>query len=209
MPEGTPPARGAGRARGRGATRGRGGRGGAASVTQSADAPLNASTSRPSSALGTASATGAPLRDSATPKPTRGTSVGRFRPKNVRRDEAARDVLARQELEKDNARAKAEARAQARSRGRSRRARGDAMGRGGFMSRAAVASGPFSQINIEGMLAFYLTAWDARLTLTRGCKVLWRLGWRRRRWRRRWVLRRRRGKSKEGRRWLWGGIWPS
>ncbi|KAK1503955.1 RNA polymerase III RPC4 [Colletotrichum tamarilloi] len=46
--------------------------------------------------------------------------------------------------------AKAEARAQARSRGRSRRARGDAMGRGGFMSRAAVASGPFSQMTTEG-----------------------------------------------------------
>ncbi|GKT50289.1 uncharacterized protein ColSpa_10470 [Colletotrichum spaethianum] len=150
MPEGTTPARGAGRARGRGA-RGRGaGRGAAASVTPSAETP--APTSRPSSALGTASATAGPSRDSATPRPapTRGTSVGRFRPKVVRRDEAARDAIARQELEKDNARAKAEARAQARSRGRSRRARGDAMGRGGFMSRTAVASGPFSQINIEG-----------------------------------------------------------
>ncbi|KAL0944136.1 DNA-directed RNA polymerase iii [Colletotrichum truncatum] len=150
MPEGTPPARGAGRARGRGATRGRG-RGAATSATPSGETPSGTPISRPSSALGTASAAGAPTRsDSATPKPTRGTSVGRFRPRAVRRDEASRDVLARQELEKDNARAKAEARAQARSRGRSRRARGDAMGRGGMMSRAAVASGPFSQIHFEG-----------------------------------------------------------
>ncbi|KAK6219647.1 hypothetical protein QIS74_05149 [Colletotrichum tabaci] len=149
-PEGTTPARGAGRARGRG-TRGRGaGRGTSASVTPSVEAP--APISRPSSALGTATGPAGLVRDSATPRPapTRGTSVGRFRPKVVRRDEAARDAIARQELEKDNARAKAEARAQARSRGRSRRARGDAMGRGGFMSRTAVASGPFSQINIEG-----------------------------------------------------------
>ncbi|KAF6845352.1 DNA-directed RNA polymerase iii [Colletotrichum musicola] len=150
MPEATPPARGAGRARGRG-VRGRGGRGGAASATPSGEATSSAPDSRPSSAIGTASGTSAPPRsDSATPKPTRGASVGRFRPKVVRRDEASRDVLARQELEKDNARAKAEARAQARSRGRSRRARGDAMGRGGMMSRTAVASGPFSQIHIEG-----------------------------------------------------------
>ncbi|KAK1594748.1 RNA polymerase III RPC4-domain-containing protein [Colletotrichum navitas] len=150
MPEGTTPARGAGRARGRG-TRGRGvGRGAAVSVTPSAETP--APTSRPSSALDTAPATAGASRDSATPRPapTRGPSVGRFRPKVVRRDEASRDAIARQELEKDNARAKAEARAQARSRGRSRRARGDAMGRGGFMSRTAVASGPFSQMNIEG-----------------------------------------------------------
>ncbi|KAG7083774.1 RNA polymerase III RPC4, partial [Colletotrichum scovillei] len=147
MPEGAPPARGAGRGRPRG-TRGRG-RGAASSAAPSTEGPT--STSRPSSALGTASATAVPSR-TATPNPpaTRGTSASRFRPRVVRRDEAARDAIARQELEKDNARAKAEARAQARSRGRSRRARGDAMGRGGFMSRAAVASGPFSQMTTEG-----------------------------------------------------------
>ncbi|KAK1454174.1 RNA polymerase III RPC4 [Colletotrichum melonis] len=141
MPEGAPPARGAGRGRPRG-TRGRG-RGAASSAAPSTEGPN--STSRPSSALGTASATATP-----NPPATRGTSASRFRPRVVRRDEAARDAIARQELEKDNARAKAEARAQARSRGRSRRARGDAMGRGGFMSRAAVASGPFSQMTTEG-----------------------------------------------------------
>ncbi|KAF3811432.1 hypothetical protein GCG54_00001758 [Colletotrichum gloeosporioides] len=148
MPEGTTPARGASRARGRGAARGRGGRQ-ASSSTPSGDTP--APTSRPSSALGTASATVTPSRsEPATRQSTRGTSTGRFRPRVVRRDEASRDVLARQEQDKDNARAKAEARAQARSRGRSRRARGDAMGRGGMMGRTAVASGPFSQIHFEG-----------------------------------------------------------
>lgn len=208
-PEGTTPARGAGRARGRG-TRGRGaGRGTSASVTPSAEAP--APISRPSSALGTATGPAGLARDSATPRPapTRGTSVGRFRPKVVRRDEAARDAIARQELEKDNARAKAEARAQARSRGRSRRARGDAMGRGGFMSRTAVASGPFSQINIEGMFDRVFATEYAGLTFPRWRKIRRRLGrwWWRRRQRRR-LLRwwRRRGQSQERRWWVWRGI---
>lgn len=74
---------------------------------------------------------------------TRATTAGRLRPKVVRRDEAGRDQLARQEEKKAMDRAAAERRARGRSRTRSRRSRGDAMGaRGG--RGISTASGPFS-----------------------------------------------------------------
>ncbi|PTB62857.1 hypothetical protein BBK36DRAFT_1183717 [Trichoderma citrinoviride] len=73
-------------------------------------------------------------------------STGRFRPKNVRRDESERDALAQQEQQKASERAAEERRARGRSRFRSKRSRGDAMGsRGGAFGRpVAGASGPFS-----------------------------------------------------------------
>ncbi|EGR52627.1 uncharacterized protein TRIREDRAFT_119530 [Trichoderma reesei QM6a] len=73
-------------------------------------------------------------------------STGRFRPKNVRRDESERDALAQQEQQKASEREADERRARGRSRFRSKRSRGDAMGsRGGAFGRpVAGASGPFS-----------------------------------------------------------------
>ncbi|RFU72358.1 rna polymerase iii rpc4, partial [Trichoderma arundinaceum] len=73
-------------------------------------------------------------------------STGRFRPKNVRRDESERDALAQQEQQKASERAADERRARGRSRFRSKRSRGDAMGSrgGGFGRPVAGASGPFS-----------------------------------------------------------------
>ncbi|PTB41945.1 uncharacterized protein TrAFT101_008953 [Trichoderma asperellum] len=72
--------------------------------------------------------------------------AGRFRPKNVRRDESERDALAQQEQHKASERAADERRARGRSRFRSKRSRGDAMGSrgGGFGRPVAGASGPFS-----------------------------------------------------------------
>lgn len=72
--------------------------------------------------------------------------AGRFRPKNVRRDESERDALAQQEQHKASERAADERRARGRSRFRSKRSRGDAMGSrgGGFGRPIAGASGPFS-----------------------------------------------------------------
>ncbi|KAL6798706.1 RNA polymerase III RPC4 domain-containing protein [Trichoderma sp. SZMC 28012] len=73
-------------------------------------------------------------------------STGRFRPKNVRRDESERDALAQQEQQKASDRAADERRARGRSRFRSKRSRGDAMGSrgGGFGRPVGGASGPFS-----------------------------------------------------------------
>ncbi|KAK0392411.1 hypothetical protein NLU13_1906 [Sarocladium strictum] len=80
-------------------------------------------------------------RGATAPRATRGATA-RFRPKNIRRDEAERDALAREEEKKANERAADERRARGRSRLRSKRSRGDAMGsRGG---RVLTASGPFS-----------------------------------------------------------------
>ncbi|KAM0260737.1 hypothetical protein ACHAQJ_002653 [Trichoderma viride] len=72
--------------------------------------------------------------------------AGRFRPRNVRRDESERDALAQQEQHKASERAADERRARGRSRFRSKRSRGDAMGSrgGGFGRPVAGASGPFS-----------------------------------------------------------------
>ncbi|KAG8421791.1 hypothetical protein J3458_003634 [Metarhizium acridum] len=73
----------------------------------------------------------------------RTTTGGRLKPKILRRDEADRDKLARQEERKAHERAAAERRARGRSRNRSKRSRGEAMGaRGG--RGASTASGPFS-----------------------------------------------------------------
>ncbi|KAF4452021.1 hypothetical protein F53441_5095 [Fusarium austroafricanum] len=83
-------------------------------------------------------------RGGTTTRATRAPATGRFRPKNVRRDEAERDSLARQEEQKASERAADERKAQGRSRFRSKRSRGDAMGRGGFGRVISGASGPFS-----------------------------------------------------------------
>ncbi|KAH7318673.1 RNA polymerase III RPC4-domain-containing protein [Stachybotrys elegans] len=132
MVRGRTPARGTGRA---GAAVGR--RQPAASATPApSPASASASESVPQSSPSTVA------RGGTTARATRGTTAGRFRPKNVRRDEAERDNLARQEEQKANERAAEERRAQGRSRFRSKRSRGDAMGsRGRIISGA---SGPFS-----------------------------------------------------------------
>jgi DNA-directed RNA polymerase III subunit RPC4 len=87
-------------------------------------------------------------------------SAGRFRPKNVRRDETERDALAQQEQHKASERAAEERRARGRSRFRSKRSRGDAMGSrggGGFGRPVAAASGPFSSgVGGPGMLQIWL-----------------------------------------------------
>ncbi|KJZ80540.1 hypothetical protein HIM_00390 [Hirsutella minnesotensis 3608] len=88
---------------------------------------------------------GSTPRGGATARATRAPSAGRFRPKAVRRDEADRDLLARQEEQKASERAAEERRARGRSFYRSKRSRGDAMGsRGGWGRGIPAASGPFS-----------------------------------------------------------------
>ncbi|TWU78334.1 hypothetical protein ED733_008534 [Metarhizium rileyi] len=90
-----------------------------------------------------ASTTRVSTRRGGTAAGARATTAGRLKPKILRRDEADRDKLARQEEQKANERAAAERRARGRSRNRSKRSRGDAMGtRGG--RGASTASGPFS-----------------------------------------------------------------
>ncbi|KAK5993257.1 hypothetical protein PT974_06686 [Cladobotryum mycophilum] len=83
-------------------------------------------------------------RGAAATRATRGTTTtGRFRPKNVRRDETERDALAQRERQKADERAAEERRARGRSRFRSKRSRGDTMGsRGG--RPISGASGPFA-----------------------------------------------------------------
>lgn len=79
------------------------------------------------------------------PKATRGPTSSRLRPRNIRRDEAERDTLARQEEQKASERVADEKRAQGRSRFRSKRSRGDTMNsRGGGGRPITTASGPFS-----------------------------------------------------------------
>lgn len=68
----------------------------------------------------------------------------------MRRDEAERDSLARQEEKKASERAAEERKARGRSRFRSKRSRGDTMGRGGFGRIISGASGPFSSGNGAG-----------------------------------------------------------
>lgn len=141
-----------GRTPGRGTRRG--GTAAPAASTEPTDGPAVAEASTPatltptaggSTALPAPPATSAVTRGGATARATRGPSIGRFRPKNVRRDEAERDNLARQEEQKASERAAAERRARGRSRFRSKRSRGDAMGsRGGFGRANPTASGPFS-----------------------------------------------------------------
>ncbi|KAL7931137.1 RNA polymerase III RPC4 domain-containing protein [Trichoderma chlorosporum] len=146
-----------GRATGRGA-----GRGGAASSRAQAESsdsnqPQSTGNAAPTAAMGLAESStdqGASSQSASTAR--RGAtsaraaraaaSAGRFRPKNVRRDESERDALAQQEQQKASDRAADERRARGRSRFRSKRSRGDAMGsRGGAFGRpVAGASGPFS-----------------------------------------------------------------
>lgn len=131
-------------------------------------------------------------RGGATTRATRAPAAGRFRPKNIRRDEAERDSLARQEEQKASERAADERKARGRSRFRSKRSRGDAMGRGGFGRVISGASGPFSS-GAAGKP--YLRDTMTRLQLSNGYRL--RRAWRRwlvRRWRRRWW-------------WFWGRWW--
>lgn len=128
----------------RGRATARGSRRGAATggtERPSGDVPASASTSTDTPAA--VSSEAAPARGGAT-RATRAPAVARFRPKNVRRDEADRDSLARQEEKKASERAAEERRARGRSRFRSKRSRGDTMGRGGFGRIISGASGPFS-----------------------------------------------------------------
>lgn len=119
-------------------------RGAAAGGTErpTADAPVPASMT--SDAPATSSSETTPARGGGTTRATRAPAAGRFRPKNVRRDEAERDSLARQEQKKASERAAEERKARGRSRFRSKRSRGDTMGRGGFGRIISGASGPFS-----------------------------------------------------------------
>ncbi|KAG5926034.1 hypothetical protein E4U42_003720 [Claviceps africana] len=90
------------------------------------------------------SSSSAPARRGGATAGARTATGGRLRPKILRRDEADRDKLARQEEQKANERAAAERRARGRSRNRSRRSRGDAMGARGGRGAISSASGPFS-----------------------------------------------------------------
>lgn len=147
-----------------------------------------------------ASATVAPPSRSATPagrgaaatttRATRAAApVGRFRPKVIRRDEAERDTLARQEEQKANERAAEERRAlRGRGRGRSRRSRGDAMGRGGMRGMSATASGPFSS-GIAGLSTILIISTTPSKLTESSRRQVWWLVWRRRRrwWCRLWL----------------------
>lgn len=129
----------------RGRAVGRGTRRGAASggtERPAADAPAPAPP--PTSTDAPSSSETAPARRGGATRATRAPAAGRFRPKNVRRDEADRDSLARQEEKKASERAAEERKARGRSRFRSKRSRGDTMGRGGFGRIISGASGPFS-----------------------------------------------------------------
>jgi hypothetical protein len=108
------------------------------------DAPAPAPTPTSTDAPAASSSETTPARRGASTRGTRAPAAGRFRPRNVRRDEAERDSLARQEEKKASERAAEERKARGRSRFRSKRSRGDTMGRGGFGRIISGASGPFS-----------------------------------------------------------------
>ncbi|GKU04695.1 rna polymerase iii rpc4 [Fusarium langsethiae] len=132
-----------GRASARGTRRGAAAAGSRATDESSAGPSATQATSGSATpALQSTSST--PTRGVTAARATRAPAAGRFRPKNVRRDEAERDTLARQEEQKANERAADERKARGRSRFRSKRSRGDAMGRGGFGRVISGASGPFS-----------------------------------------------------------------
>ncbi|KAI6754932.1 hypothetical protein HG531_004038 [Fusarium graminearum] len=127
----------------------RGTRRGAAAAGSRATDESNAGPSNTQATSGSAtpapqSTSSTPTRGGTTTRATRAPAAGRFRPKNVRRDEAERDTLARQEEQKASERAADERKARGRSRFRSKRSRGDAMGRGGFGRVISGASGRFS-----------------------------------------------------------------
>ncbi|EKJ75719.1 hypothetical protein FPSE_04101 [Fusarium pseudograminearum CS3096] len=133
--------------RGRASTRGTR-RGAAAAGSRATDessaGPSNTQATSSSATPAPQSTSSTPTRGGDTTRATRAPAAGRFRPKNVRRDEAERDTLARQEEQKASERAADERKARGRSRFRSKRSRGDAMGRGGFGRVISGASGPFS-----------------------------------------------------------------
>lgn len=133
-----------GRATPRGARRGAG-----ASASRERPQAESSNSSTTQTAESTPTATGSPASTrggTSAGRATKGPAAGRFRPKNVRRAEAERDTIAREEEKKANERAAEERRARGRSRFRSKRSRGDAMGaRGGAMGRTiTTASGPFA-----------------------------------------------------------------
>ncbi|KAM3486061.1 hypothetical protein MY8738_000812 [Beauveria namnaoensis] len=130
-----------GRAPARGTRRGAAS-GGTERPATDAPAPAPTPTSTDAPAASTSEMTTA--RRGSSTRGTRAPAAGRFRPRNVRRDEAERDSLARQEEKKASERAAEERRARGRSRFRSKRSRGDTMGRGGFGRIISGASGPFS-----------------------------------------------------------------
>ena len=193
---------------GRGAGRGRAGA--AAGSSRAAAEGADASTSRTTPS---GSATGTPSRTpSATPGRTIGASrasraapavTGRFRPKAVRRNEAERDTIARQEEKKASDKLAEEKRARGRSRFRSSRSRGDAMGARGGRGRGgavAAAAGPFSSGFAGSFTYVAMCSGCGGLTLcrlgrqNRRRRILWR------RWRRLWWwLRWRRFVSSKGR----------
>ncbi|KAF5657609.1 DNA-directed RNA polymerase 47 KD subunit [Fusarium heterosporum] len=137
----------------RGRAPARGTRRGAAAAGSRATGESNADPSLAPAATGAASGSATPVprsvpttpgRGGTTTRATRAPAGGRFRPKNIRRDEAERDSIARLEEQKASERAADERKARGRSRFRSKRSRGDAMGRGGFGRVISGASGPFS-----------------------------------------------------------------
>ncbi|KAI1072295.1 hypothetical protein LB507_002827 [Fusarium sp. FIESC RH6] len=132
-----------GRASARGTRRGAAAAGSRATGESSVD-PSTAQATSGSATPAPQSISSTPTRGGNTTRATRAPTAGRFRPKNVRRDEAERDSLARQEEQKASDRAADERKARGRSRFRSKRSRGDAMGRGGFGRGISGASGPFS-----------------------------------------------------------------
>lgn len=173
----------------RGRAPARGTRRGAAAAGQRAQPQSGeASTSATPVATGTSntpvrSTPSAPSRGGATTRATRGPAAGRFRPKVVRRDEAERDTLARQEEQKAQDRAADERRARGRSRFRSKRSRGDAMGaRGGFGRPIGGASGPFSSgVGGKAHSHGHVYSNNAILTISTH-RRRWLVRW----WRRRW-----------------------
>lgn len=126
-------------------------------------ASANASSS--SRATPSASATTAtPARTPGATRASRGASAvtGRFRPKNIRRNEAERDSIAREEEKKASERLAEERRARGRSRFRSTRSRGDAMGRGrGRGGAVAAAAGPFAS-GFGGLFMAHCGGWAER-----------------------------------------------
>lgn len=89
-------------------------------------APSPAPTAAPA-----AKTTPVPATASYLERATRAPTAGKYKPKKVRRDDAARELLASQEAEKDALKRAAEARQRGRFRG-GRRSRGSMMSRGGL-----------------------------------------------------------------------------
>ncbi len=138
----------------RGAGRGRAGAAGGSSRST----PVESANATPTSGR-TPSAT--PGRTIGPTRSSRAASAitGRFRPKNIRRDEAERDSIARQEEKKASDKVAEERRARGRGRFRSKRSRGDAMGRGRGGYAVAAAAGPFSG-GFAGLSTLYFEGRD-------------------------------------------------